>query len=232
MPRSSSARCRRAGKRTVHREPRGARHPQVRMPPERHRHLPVAGGHEHGVDHEPVVVQRDCDLEQVRERERGRVDDRRRGEACDVAPGARARHLPVGRTHQQAVDRQPVVVGVETQPTEVDVDTRGVVPARRQAVGPRRQQRQPARVPRSQRGDAAREREVLASVTPERHPGHAYAGHERGTQLAAPQFDRRRVLEAPLDDRRAHVALTSWARPAPGSRPCAGPPRTGAPHRA
>ena len=81
--------------------PRRARHAEVRVPPERHRHLPVGGGHEHGVDRRAgrrAAVDRE--LEQVRERERGRVDDGRRGEAGDVASRARARHLPVGRARR------------------------------------------------------------------------------------------------------------------------------------
>ena len=58
-------------------------------------------------------------------------------------------------------------------------------------------------------GDARGQREVLATVQPQRHARHADAGHERRAQRTAAQLERRRVLEAPLDDLGRHLGQTS-----------------------
>ncbi len=101
MPSASSARCSRAGRRRRPPAPRRTGDAQVGVPPERDRHRAVAGRNERGVDHEAIVVRGDRDLEQVRERERGRVDDRRGGEARDVAP-ARWSPSPPSRASRRA----------------------------------------------------------------------------------------------------------------------------------
>ncbi len=134
-----------------------------------------------------------------------------RGEARHVSPRARRRHLPIGPADEQAVDRQPVVVGVDATAAEVDVDAGGAVATRRRAgsptaraAGARRCARRAAR--RRRPGSARNSRPLLA----ERHAGHADAGHERGAQRAGAQLERGVALEAPLDDVGGHgVGQTS-----------------------
>jgi hypothetical protein len=120
-----------------------------------------AGGHDGGVDHQPVVVGGDGDIDAVRERERGRVDVDRRGDARHPSLRRRSGDPPSRVADQEAVDREPGVVGAQRQPAQVDGDAGGAVPPRAEPIRPRREQGQAGGVAGAQGVEAARQREVL-----------------------------------------------------------------------
>ena len=234
MPRSSSARCSRAGRRSDHRE-RGV--PGTRR----------YGCHPHAAGHLPVGGRaRAWCRSRAGRRAATIVSSSRCGNgnagastivvAVRRATSRRALVLVTSQSGEPTSSPwigQAVVVGAQLQPSEVDVDARGAVPARREAIRPRREQREPAGVPGTQRGDTTREREVLAadraSATRRSCPRRA-----RTWRAARRCAVRSPACPGTAARRPAAVtgAVTSWARPVPGSRPCGARRRTGARRRA
>ena len=127
---------------------------------------------------------------------------------------------------------QTVVVGVQRQPPEVDVDARGAVAARREAIAPTAR--------------AAGARRCARRAARRRHPGARGARGRRGCSdtPVMPTPGTNVARSAPLRSSIAGVSwkrrsttsavtrITSWARPAPGSRPGGVRPRTAARRRA
>ena len=70
-------------------------------------------GDDGGLDIELTVACNHGDLDPMREGERRRVDMDRGAEAGGLATDVDAVHAPTGRTDEQAVDRQAVVIGAQ-----------------------------------------------------------------------------------------------------------------------
>ena len=109
------------------------------MPPECHRHAPPTGGNEGGADRERVIARGDRQFDAVRERKRALVTVDRRATMCRRAPHYLLIDPPTGLADEQAVDRETVVVGAESQAAEVDRAASGTVTTRGEPIGPRRE---------------------------------------------------------------------------------------------
>ena len=219
-PRSSNARCPRAGGATA--SATGACPGRGGTGANRRRWVPAADRcarswcRRPGGPHAPRRRPR-CDAE----RERRRVDRDR----CHEARGAAARSwrvdAPTGLTHEETVDGQPVAVGVERQASEVDGDPRGAVAQHAEPVGPRCEQRESAGVPTAERLEPTREREVLTAAVPQGDAGHPDAGEEGGGELARTELDPGFAPEPPLRDRCAqragHTSSRFSTRRSPGA---------------
>ena len=208
MPRSSSARWVRAGSRRCQLPSGCAGQAQVGVPAEGDRHGPRPGRDDRRVERQPAVAGGDGHLDAVRERERRGVDVDLGAEAARPRAGRASTEAPSRPAHQEAVDREPVAVGAERQPVEVDVDAGRPVAAGRQAVGPRGEQRDAERGTRPQRGQAAGQRQVLATARSAARPRSS-----RGRAGTSPTGRRQRRAR-PADPGSGLRPLTpsAWSR--------------------
>ena len=119
-------------------------------------------------------------------------------EARPAAAGRAATEPPAGSADEQAVDREPVAVGAERQPGEVDVDAGGPVAADASRFAHGASSGRPSVAPARSAGEAAGQREVLPAAAAQRDAGHPELGEERGGQLAGGDAHRRLAAEAAL----------------------------------
>jgi hypothetical protein len=126
-----------------------------------------------------------------REREHARVDVELGPHRRFVSPRALLRHAPSGGADQEAVDGQPVGIGVHLASTEVDVDPTDPEPPPREAVRPRREQRETQCVADPQRRWPAGRREEVVAAATQGHSGHAEAREEHGVGASPMECERR-----------------------------------------
>ena len=185
---------------------------QVGMPAERHRHRPASCRNHARRYAELAVAGGDDDFDPVRERKRRCVDVDRRPQPRRAAPGVRPIDAPTRRAHEQPVDREAVAIHPQRKSLEINGHPRRPVAARREPVGPRRQQRQAGGGAGPQRGHPARHGEVLPAPPPQRHARHADVRQERGAELAGLQRDRGLAAEEMLAGADGHRPRLERAR--------------------
>ena len=125
-----------------------------------------------------------------------------------VLPRSRADRPSIPARHEEAVDRQPVVVDGEVSPSSSTVDAGGAVAAAAPAGSPTVRAAGAPRSARSQRLEPPREGEVLLAAGPQRDAGHTQVREEHARQTTTRELDRRFTPEPSLARDRAIRSTT------------------------